>query len=494
MKYENPIIRGFNPDPSVCRVGEDFYLVTSSFEYFPGIPIYHSKDLVNWKQIGNCIERPEQLPFEIAETDGGIWAPTIRFNNGRFYVTAKFMKHGCFIVSSKDPSSGWSDPVTVDMKGIDPSILFDEGRAYYCTNQSAPDGKEAISLAEVNADTGELLSDIKPIWSGMSDDRPQYLEAPHIYHIGDWYYLFAAEGGTGFEHMITAARSNNIWGPYEDCSNSPLLTNRYNPGDTVACSGHGDLFDDANGNWWVVHLATRPDDEWYSHMGRETFLLPVIWNDELPYIADGRSHIECDGPLCSKQRTIGAWQADFNTIEPQWLFLRKPHIESYMTENGSMIIKPTTIKISDNTGSPTFLAVRQKDIDCTVEADMEFVTENDGDEAGIAVYISNNGYYSVSKRKVKGKDHIVLDKNGECAAKIAMDDGIGDITFRIEASKRNYEFYYSTNGCEYVKISSVPVLSRADAGKCFTGTLIGIYAQCEAETGASARVTRFYMK
>lgn len=494
MKYQNPIIRGFNPDPSICRVDNDFYLVTSSFEYFPGIPVYHSTDLVNWTQIGNCIERPEQLPFETAAPDKGIWAPTIRFHNGKFYVTAKFMDYGNFIVSSVDPAGGWSDPVKVDIEGIDPSILFDSGKTYYCTNQRGTDGKEAISLAEIDIETGSLLSDIKAIWNGVSEDRPQYLEAPHIYHIGNWYYLIAAEGGTGYEHMITAARSQCIWGPYEDCENNPLLTNRNNPNGEIACSGHGDLIDDINGNWWVVHLATRPDGKWYSHMGRETFLLPVIWKNELPYIADGMSHIEYDAPLWSEQKTIPKWQADFSRLEPQWLFLRKPVMENYTLKDGCLILNPSPVKISDSTGSPTFIAARQKDIDCAVETRIDFSPVNDGDEAGLTIYISSSGYYSFCKKRVNGKNYIEIYKNNDMPALVIREIEDGILTLRIEASKKHYDLYYAVNDSGYVKFSNIGVLEKTDAGKCFTGTLIGLYAQCETKTEARAEIYSFYME
>lgn len=249
MRYQNPIIRGFNPDPSICRVGQDYYLVTSSFEYFPGIPVYHSTDLVNWTHIGNCIDRPEQLSFDSVLTEQGIWAPTIRYHQGTFYVTATFVGLGNFIISSADPAGGWSDPVVVDMGGIDPSLLFDDGKVYYCTNARGADEREAISLAQIDVTTGALLSEIRQIWHGAAEDRPQFLEAPHIYHIGDWYYLLAAEGGTRAAHMVTAARSRSIWGPYDACPRNPLLTNRYALDRDVAGSGHGDLVEDASGSW-----------------------------------------------------------------------------------------------------------------------------------------------------------------------------------------------------------------------------------------------------
>ena len=185
--YGNPIIRGFNPDPSICLANGAYYLVTSTFEFFPGIPVYKSTDLVNWTQIGNVITRAEDFPYAEAKIGRAVWAPTIRCYEGRFYVTAKFQDCGNFIMSAEDPAGEWSKPVFVPMAGIDPSILFDGGKAYYCTNQRDADNRESVTLAEIDPDTGELTSDARVIWHGIADDRPQHLEAPHVYHIGEWY-------------------------------------------------------------------------------------------------------------------------------------------------------------------------------------------------------------------------------------------------------------------------------------------------------------------
>ncbi len=478
MRYENPIIRGFNPDPSICRVGEDFYLATSSFEFFPGIPVYHSRDLVNWRQIGNCIERPEQLPMEIAGAGLGIWAPTIRWHEGLFYVTAKMKDFGNFIVWSADPATGWSDPVRVDIEGIDPSILFDGGKAYYTTNLRSPEGLESISMVEVDAKTGDKRSDVRAIWHGMADDRPQKLEAPHIYHIGDWYYLWAAEGGTAFEHMITAARSREIWGPYTSCD-APLLTNRYSEGTGVACSGHGDLVEDGRGNWWTVHLATRPDDRWYSHLGRETFLLPVTWEKEWPVIGDGVSHLVCDGPLTAAQQPLNPWQADFSSRQPQWLSVRRPVAAHYDFRGDRLALTPATEKLSDPLGSPAFLALRQMDIDCTVEARICFDPAFDQSEAGLSIYIADYGYYAFCKKRIDGRNSLMIYRQGGDFAPVSLPLADGEIKLRIQADKKHYTLSYALDGGEYVRAAVVPVLTKADAGKGFTGTLIGVYAQTD---------------
>lgn len=493
MQYQNPILRGFNPDPSICRVGQDYYLVTSSFEFFPGIPVYHSTDLVNWRQIGNCIERTNQLPMEISTAGQGIWAPTIRWHQGRFYVTSTLKNYGNFIVQSADPATGWSDPVRVPMEGIDPSLLFDGDRVYYCTNQRAADGRESISMAQVDPDTGALLSEIRPIWHGMSDDRSQKLEAPHVYHIGDWYYLLAAEGGTSFGHMITAARSRSVWGPYTSCD-APLLTNRDREEDEVACSGHGDLFQDHRGNWWVVHLATRPDGKWYSHMGRESFLLPVTWYQDWPRIGDGRSHLQCEGPLWREQQPLAAWQADFSRRALQWLFVRSPELSRYRFLGDRLELQPATERLSDPLGKPTFLALRQLDIDCVAEAEISFSPRYEGSEAGLTIYIDQSGHYTFGLVRRGGRCVLAVQRPGDTFAPILRDIAPSVIRLRIVASKREYALYAASDEADYQYIASVPVLTWQEAGRCFTGTLIGLYAQSEQADEAPAVIRAFCMK
>ncbi len=494
MKYKNPIIKGFNPDPSIVRVGYDYYLVTSSFEYFPGIPIYHSTDLVNWTQIGNCIISADYLPYEKAKASGGMWAPTIRYNDGRFYVTATFEGYGNFIISSDDPAGEWTKPVKAGLGGIDPSILFDKGRAYYTTNERGSDGKEAISLVRIDVESGELLGDIRQIWNGTGGG---FLEAPHLYHIGSWYYLLAAEGGTGFNHMATIARSREIWGPYESFSRNPVLTNRNDTTKRIACAGHGDLFSDTNGNWWMVHLATRPANNWLSHIGRETFLVPVAWEDGWPVAGvNCKSSLNPDGPLWNEQRCVKSWQADFSRAEyGSWLWLRKPVWDNYVFENGKLVLKPSTVKLTADEGSPTFMAVRHFDMECRLLVKLVFNTYKNNDEAGVVLYLSNEFFYKICKKRKDGRDYIIVAKCagdfGQIIYKAVA--GEGEITFKVEAYKELYKFYYAIDGAPYVYTGSAATrfLSCELAGKCFTGTLMGIYAQCDEATKAKAEVYGF---
>ena len=493
MKYTNPIIKGFNPDPSIVRVGYDYYLVTSSFEYFPGIPVYHSTDLVNWTQIGNCINSAEDLPFETAKASGGIWAPTIRYNEGKFYVTATFDGYGNFIISADNPSGKWSKPVKAQIDGIDPSILFDKGRAYYTTNARGFGGKEAISLVRIDVESGELLGDIRQIWNGTEGG---FLEAPHLYHIDGWYYLLAAEGGTNFGHMVTVARSRDVWGPYESFEGNPVLTNRNDTTKRIACAGHGDLVEDTNGHWWMVHLATRPANNWLSHIGRETFLVPIRWENGWPVAGiDNKSMLEFDGPLWNEQRKNVSWKADLKKMELQWLRLRKPIEENYIFEDGRLILKPSTVELTAKNGSPTFMAVRHFDMECKLETKISFNTCNDNDEAGVVLYLSNEFYYNICKKRKNGQDYIIVAKRaddfGQVVYKALIDEG--DVTFKVEAYKEMYKFYYAVNGGAYTYAGSAATrfLSCELAGKCFTGTLMGIYAQCDEETDAVAEVFEF---
>lgn len=493
MKYRNPIIKGFHPDPSICRVGEDYYLVNSSFEYFPGIPIYHSRDLVNWRQIGNCISRPDQFSLKQASNSGGIWAPTIRYENGRFYVTATLEKQGNFIVSAVDPTEEWSKPIWVPVGGIDPSLYFEDGKAYYCTNQSTCQGKEEITLEEIDITDGSLKTPMTPIWSGTGGG---HLESPHIYHKDGWYYLMAAEGGTFFGHMVTIARGKSVWGPYESYKYNPILTNRHDTIKEVQCSGHGDLIEDHRGNWWMVHLAIRLARRTMSHLGRETFLTPVVWKDGWPCVGENNMEtIEREGPLWEKQTINEAWSTDFRSEkwELPWLFVRER--KDVLFKRGNGILKlypsvPSAFQLGDG-----FAAVRQPDFDCRIETELQFEPKQPGDEAGLALYLESGIHYRFGKKKTLQGDVLVLEKTVEdfrqTACAIPM--GNGKLWLKIEGSKEQYKFYYALNGSDFTlaAAASTRFLSCEVAGKCFTGTVVGVYARAETATEAYGEFERF---
>lgn len=489
MQYNNPIIKGFNPDPSICRVGEDFYLVTSTFEYFPGIPVYHSRDLVNWRQIGNCIERPEQLPLEQAKSSGGVWAPTIRYDDGVFYVTATFDGMGNFIVKSTNPATGWSDPLWTDFGGLDPSIFLENGEMYYCANDCGARelrGGEGISMAKIDRETGEIIGKVKRIWQGIGGG---WLEAPHIYHIGEYYYIITAEGGTNSNHMVTAGRSKSIWGPYELCPENPILTNRNDTSRQVNCSGHADLFEDGHGNWWVVHLGTRPV-QGMSSLGRETFLMPVTWEDGWPKVgADKKCHLCMEGPLLAAQKPDNKWNCDFfgDTMELQWLYRRIPSLGNYIRRDGSLELKPSKFTLRDAEGSPTFIALRPRDNEFTAEAECEFVSCEDGAAAGLVVYLSEQFMCRIFVRQSQNQKYVAVGGwmgNMELGLYQQQLETDKPIKFKIVSDKENYYFYYHVDDRE-VLASKIPTrfFSCEIAGKCFTGALIGLFAELEKAEG-----------
>lgn len=496
MKYKNPVIRGFNPDPSICRVGEDYYLVTSSFEYFPGIPVYHSRDLVNWEQIGNCIQDPEDFPFMEVKDSGGIWAPSIRYENGVFYVTATFDAYGNFIVKTKEPAGRWSKPVWVPMGGIDPSLYFEDGRAYYCTNYSMHSGREEITLCEIDTESGELVGECRALWSGMGGG---YLEAPHVYRVGDWYYLLTAEGGTNFNHMSTIARSTSLWGPYEGCPGNPILTNVHDTGKQVLCAGHGDLFCDHRGNWWMVHLAIRLSRRTMSHLGRETFLTPLYWQDGWPGVGNrGMARLECEGPLWSEQKREKIWRADFRkeNWEPEWLFLRNPRKAAYERGDGELRLYPSEIRLTHRK-NPVFAAVRQGDFDFELRTDFVFEPCEKGDEAGLAVVLSSQFHYCFMKKKTSEGIFLVLEKKAEdmsqTACRIPVSEG--RLYLKISGEKEFYFFSYSLDGEHYREAAkaSTRFLACEVSGRCFTGTVIGLYTSSCGKTKAVMHVKSMEM-
>ena len=480
--YRNPILPGFYPDPSICRVGEDFYMVTSSFEYFPGIPIFHSRDLVHWEQLGHCLTKESQLPLDGVECSGGIWAPTIRWHNGTFYVTSTNVSlGGNFYVTASNPAGEWSEPVHVAMAGIDPSFTFDESKAYYMTNQASADGTAGISMAEINPETGELLSDIRFLWAG-SGGRAQ--EAPHLYHIGKWYYLMIAEGGTQFTHMETIARSKSIWGPYEACPRNPILSGVSALGD-VHCPGHGDLVEDLQGNWWMVHLGIRISRKYMSHLGRETFLSPVTWDCEGWPIVNGSKYVDtaAHGPLpADYPLPVENECDDFESeiLSFFWNTLRGVCSNGWsLTDRKGWLTLYGNEYCPDDTASMAFVGRRQRYFDCTMETSMEFNPQRDNEEAGILLLLSNDFYYKFCKRIVEGVPCLLLEKRAEDFRQTAGCVQIpeGEITLRVYADREKYVFTFSTHDAKETNVAaaSTRFLACEVAGRSFTGVYAGMY-------------------
>ena len=297
--FNNPILPGFYPDPSICRVGDDYWLVTSSFSYFPGVPVFHSLDLVNWEQVGHVLDRPSQLDLDGVGHSQGIFAPTIRYHQGLFFlITTLVGKQGNFLVTAKNPAGPWSDPYWLaDAPGIDPSLYFNEdGRAWVTGTAESPVpgywGDNEIWMRELDLRTMKLAGPRFGLWRGAAK-QAHWPEAPHLYKIGGWFYLMIAEGGTEYNHAVTIARSRDLTGPYEGNPANPILTHRHlGKGAPIWNAGHADLVQTQAGEWWMVCLAARPYGGHFRNLGRETFLAPVIWEEEWPVVSPGTGKLE----------------------------------------------------------------------------------------------------------------------------------------------------------------------------------------------------------
>ena len=303
-EFYNPILQGCYPDPSICRKGNDYYLVSSSFAFFPGVPIFHSNDLVNWKQLGHVLDRKSQLKVEDCGISAGIYAPAIRYNknNDTFYmITTQFSGGiGNMVVKTKDPKQGWSDPIKLKFDGIDPSLFFDDNGKAYVVHNDAPNrgeelynGHRVIKIWEYDVEADQVIAGSdKIIVNGGVDlaQKPIWIEAPHIYKKNGRYYLMCAEGGTGDWHSEVIFVSDAPTGPYTPAPSNPILTQRYfgnNRSYQVDWAGHADLVEGPDGKHYAVFLAIRPNEAGRVTTGRETFLLPVDWSGEFPVFENG---------------------------------------------------------------------------------------------------------------------------------------------------------------------------------------------------------------
>jgi alpha-N-arabinofuranosidase len=482
MKYQNPIIPGFYPDPSVCRVGEDFYLVNSSFEYFPGVPIFHSRDLVHWRQIGHCLTRRSQLPLDNAYASGGIFAPTIRFHDGMFYMTTTNMTHGGnFYVTAHDPAGPWSNPIYVAQGGIDPSLFFDrDGRVYFASTSD-----EGLQQSSIDIQTGKLRSEARVIWKGTG---AQYPEGPHLYHLRGRYYLLIAEGGTEYGHMVCIARGDDPFGPFEGCPRNPILSHRsyFSP---IQVTGHADLVQSVDGSFWMVFLAVRPNGHPPTHhLGRETFLAPVQWSEDgWPMVGrDGRVALEMDAgslPVEPGEQPVASFgKDDFESPELglQYNFLRNPRDEDWSLSErpGRLRLSCSEVSLAD-IASPAFIGRRQQHFDCRFKVALDFDPSGEQEEAGITVRMNERHHYDVVVTLRRGRRSVIVRRTigtltaEEACAPLAS----GPVILCISASRDWYELSAGMAGEQPTALArgETRYLS-AEVARGFTGVYFGMYA------------------
>lgn len=441
--YDNPVIPGFHPDPSVCRVGQDHYLVCSSFEYFPGVPLFHSRDLVHWRQIGNVLDRPGQLVLpDGLPASAGIYAPTIRHHDGRFHViTTNVGGGGNFLVTAERPEGPWSDPVWIDLPGIDPDLAWDDDGTCWCA-------VAGVGSARIDPATGKVLEGPLKVWSGTGMQHP---EAPHLYRIGDWWYLLLAEGGTAHGHSVSIARARSPRGPYEPAPHNPVLSHR-STGLPIQCTGHADLVQAADGTWWMLLLATRPRGYFpeFQVLGRETFLAPVEWVDGWPRV----------GPVRERHPAPATWHPvppppvrdDFDApaLAPHWISPRaRPDGSWSLSRRPGWLTLTATGDSLDRPGH-TFVGRRQQHPDCRAAASVD----PGSGRAGLSVRMDEAHHYDL---EVGGGAVSVVARIGPVRQRIAEHPvPSGPLTLRID-----------------IRTSDVPPPTVTDAGGQAPGVRAG---------------------
>ncbi len=509
MKVQNPIVKGFYPDPSVCEANGKYYLACSSFQYFPGVPIFESEDLVNWKQVGHCLTKLSQVELHGVPSSGGVFAPTIRYNDGRFYMVTNNNTFGKnFYVWTEDIAGDWSEAIFVDQGGIDPSLLFDEGKVYFTSNGNDEHGNPAVFQCEINVETGEKLTESLPIWSGSGG---RFLESPHLYHIGDWYYLMAAEGGTEYGHMITYARSKDPFGPFESYAGNPVVTNRNLGGNLsrIQGIGHGDLIQDRNGNYYILCLGFRQLGTWqpYHQLGREVYLTPAYFGGDGWFTAGEEAHArtgivtDCmELPIEGEQKTDYSisFEKDFfnETVgyeSMRWIYLRDYHKENYECSKEQFRLKGTNITLEE-ADTPTFIGVRQSEFD----SELTVSVSGKAREAGVTFYMDEQQHYdlfrSVTAEGIKAvlRFHVgdAIMTAGEYVFEGAAEEQ--PVQLKVVTGEEYYEFYV-IDGTKEVSLGKAQAkyLSSEVAGG-FTGVVMGLYAVDEQENWAEFR--DFYWK
>ena len=492
----NPILAGFYPDPSMCAVGEDFYLVNSTFAYFPGLPVMHSKDLANWEQIGNAMERESQLHLDNAGHSQGLFAPTIRYNNGTFYIICTNVTYGGnYIIKADKPEGPWSEPYYIKgADGIDPSLYFDDdGKCYYIGTHPNPDGVRYngdyfIWIQELDIEKMELVGEPHNVWNGAMRNIC-WPEGPHLYKRGDYYYIMHAEGGTGPEHAVTVCRSKNVYGPYENNFCNPILTHRHLGVDyPIKYVGHADLVETVNGEWYICMLAVRPQER-FTTMGRETFLAKVTWENDWPVVNPGvgmlTPTVEIDLPSWESEigdrKISDEQQFDFKSMEEtlpfEWMSLRKAPDRVYEIEKGvGLKLNCSKVTLKEK-ATPSYLSIRQRHHNFEAKTVLDMTTLDDDNKAGIA-YVQSDEYHLRVELSNNDINVILCQQKNDTVVANAKLDNLSKATVGIKVLGLGAKIFVSDeNGNIIFESESVDIraLSTEVAGG-FVGCTVGIYA------------------
>lgn len=514
---KNPVLKGFNPDPSILRVEKDYYIATSTFEWFPGVQIHHSRDLANWRLLGRPLDRVSQLDMVGNPDSGGVWAPCLSYSDGQFYLIYSNVRQwkgdpykivDNFLVTSESIEGPWSEPVYLNSSGFDPSMYHDEdGRKWLVSMEwdhrnTARDRDRftGILLQEYSPEKGMLVGSSRKIFEGTEIG---FVEGPHLYRKNGYYYLLTAEGGTEYAHAVTIARSRSLEGPYEVHPGNPLLTSNGGEGLYLQKAGHGSLVETPGGEWYLAHLCGRPVDGKHCILGRETALQKCEWReDDWIYLANGSSHPEAEvaGPMDGEPCTeaTGQWDGEFDTgsLDLHFQSLRQPVTEEWL----SLTERPGWLRLRGF--EPTVSPFRQSLIARRVQAfSTEAVTELDFNPTGfqqmaglIAYYDTENHYYlRVSHDESIGRNldiiATVAASGGEVLESAIPLPPETTIHLRVTIRETGLQFYYCLNGRDWEPVGPVldsTILSDDFNHLGFTGAFIGICAQDFVRSGVPA--------
>jgi len=524
VTLKNPILPGFYPDPAICKVGTDYYMVTSTFVYFPGIPVFHSKDLKNWKQITSAIDRPSQMDFMGQQISRGLFAPAINYYKGVFYITCTNIdKGGNFIITAKNPAGPWSDPVYLkEVRGIDPSLYFEDDKVFIIYNSDPPDykslysGHRTVKIYELDLATLKPVGTEKILVNGGVDlsKKPVWIEAPHIYKRNGYYYLMAAEGGTSVNHSEVIFRSKDVRGPFIPYEKNPILTQRHldpKRKDPISSVGHADLVEGPDGNTYAVFLGVRPYEGDFYNTGRETFIAPVKWIADWPVINPDHEQVQYeyqvnwkeDKPKITLPITGNfSYRVAFkDTLNREFLFLRTHNPTWYNfkeNKNGlTMKLLPQTIL---EKGNPAFIGRRQQHLSSSASTELSFSTKQANEKAGMVVFQNENHFYFMCKSYDKGKEVIQLFKGNPATDKmdllkqVELSSSEKKVYFKVNSEGDVYSFWYALKENDWSALADNvdgKYLSTVVA-KGFVGVLYGMYATSEGQATDNKAIYRWF--
>lgn len=474
--YRNPVMRGFHADSSILRVGEDYYMVNSSFLFFPCIPISHSTDLVHWEVIGHAVTDAGWAQEHLGNLQGGrgFWAPDISYYEGRFYICATLRNNDDMpypqtqmVTSAERPEGPYETPVIHNVRGIDPSIFTDEdGRRYMLLNRGA-------RMHEISADGKEILSEAEMIAYGWSGHAP---EGPHLLKKDGYYYLFLAEGGTGTGHMITVLRSKHLRGPYENCPYNPIMHQK-DPVAGIQCCGHGKPVDTPDGRWYIAYLCSRMIDGKWGMVGRETCLDEIAWTpDGWPIINGGK------GPSYLAKLPFPEKRQQRKETNPKWHFVRSMDMRFVQIEaDGTIRIKGDG-KDLNSMEARSLALYPQPDLVCSNEIHMEDVQKGqaweNGEEAGMTLYYDENTFIKFAVSKCMDAFEVIVSEYiSENYVRTTRRKAAytGSCTFRTETDGCRRTFFYNEEKIDsWADVTSI-CSEGLTKGKRFTSAMIGAY-------------------